>query len=217
MAVFVPFPSRLLGPAPALTTFAMMVAVRPVLLALIASLVRGKTTAKAGWHYSNSGRCGGLSYDTSSTRGWHWEQEQLWDDVQSACPRGFSRTRMSGITVWAGNYLHGLEATYEVDGVEHLAGMHAAPDPPASSQRHHIALAEGEVVTAVRGSESTWLDPLTIETSRRSCVGTASVDGKLSNTATSNATVCKPTAYFFGTGIGIYRRGRISRSNAFSD
>ena len=57
-------------------------------------------------------------------------------------------------------------------------------------------------MTAVRGSESTWLDTLTIETSRQSCVGAASAGGTQSNTATGNATVCKPTAYFFGTGTG---------------
>ena len=109
-----------------------MVAVRPVLVALIASLVRGKTTAKAGWHYSNSGRCGGLSYDTSSTRGWHWEREQLWDD-DKVLVHGVLRTRVRYYCM-GGNYLHGLEATYEVDGVEHLANMRH----PTLQRRHAI-------------------------------------------------------------------------------
>ena len=94
-----------------------------LVVSLLAALVHGLTD----WSYSNPDKCGALRYDTSSTRRWRWDDTQLWDDVTSACPRGFASTRMSGIDVWAGNYLHGIEATYDVDGVEHLGGLHAAP------------------------------------------------------------------------------------------
>ena len=161
------------------------------LLVAATAAVAAAAGSAEGRQYANPGKCGPLAYSTSSSAGWAWEQTQLWDDVQAACPAGFGKTRIAGVSVWAGDFLHGIEATYDTDGVSHLAGAHAAPDVSKSTWRHHFDLPAGEVITGVRGRQGAFLDMISIDTSEKVCAGAA-----------GGGTECKPKSYHYGTGKG---------------